>query len=234
MKNEGIKIYADGANVKDMIHLYESNKEIRGFTTNPTLMRSAGVSDYVSFIKECLYNIKDLPISFEVFLDDNEGMYDQAMKLSSFGDNVFVKIPVMNTKGEPTYELINQLSERSVKLNITAIFTIEQIANVINAVSNDVPNVISIFAGRISDTGKNPEKQIEYAKNEKKDSSEVLWASPRSVYNYYEAMRCGCDIITMTPDLIKKLSLKDKDLTEYSLETVKMFFNDAQSAGYVL
>lgn len=229
-----IKIYADGANAKDMLSLYETHDNVKGFTTNPTLMKAAGVKEYVPFVKSLLSQINDLPISFEVFADDDEGMYDQAMRLSSFGSNVYVKIPVMNTKGEPTYDLIYRLVQNAVPLNITAVFTTEQIDSICTAVSKDVPNVISIFAGRISDTGVNPAGIIEHALNVRHDSSEILWASPRSVYNYYEADRAGCDIITMTPDLIKKLSLRNKDLTEYSLDTVKMFYNDAASAGYAL
>lgn len=229
-----IKIYADGANAKDMLSLYETHDNVKGFTTNPTLMKAAGVKEYVPFVKSILAEIKDLPISFEVFADDDEGMYDQAMRLSSFGSNVYVKIPVMNTKGQPTYDLIYRLVENAVLLNVTAVFTKDQIEAVSSAVSKDVPNVISIFAGRISDTGIDPSDIVRHALNVRVNSSEILWASPRSVYNYYEADRVGCDIITMTPDLIKKLSLQNKDLTEYSLDTVKMFFNDANAAGYTL
>jgi len=229
-----IKIYADGANAKDMLSLYETNSSVKGFTTNPTLMRMAGVTEYVPFVKSLLQEIKDLPISFEVFADDHKEMYEQAMKLASFGANVYVKIPVMNTEGKPTYDLVNQLSERGVKLNVTAIFTKEQVDNVVKAVGNRTPNVISIFAGRISDTGVDPTDTIQYARAIKASNSEVLWASPRCVYNYYEADRAGCDIITMTPDLIKKLALGGRDLTDYSLDTVKMFYNDAKTAGYTL
>lgn len=229
-----IKIYADGANAKDMLSLYETHDNVKGFTTNPTLMKAAGVTEYLPFVQKLLSEIKDLPISFEVFADDDAGMYEQAMILSSFGDNVYVKIPVMNTKGRSTYELINRLSGKGVLLNVTAVFTEEQIEAVSFALDEDLPNVISIFAGRISDTGVDPTSIVEYALRVRKPSSEILWASPRSVYNYYEADRAGCDIITMTPDMIKKLSLGGKDLHEYSLDTVKMFFNDAKTAGYTL
>jgi len=229
------KIFADGANLEDMIKLSKDSM-IKGFTTNPSLIRKAGVENYESFCKEVLNKITKKPISFEVFADDIKEMERQAIKISSWGANVFVKIPIMNTKKINTYGLINRLSNKNIKLNITAIFTNEQIINVIKNLNKDVPAYISVFAGRIADSGINPINIIKYAVTEakKSDKFEVIWASPRQVYNVIECEELGCHIITATKDIIKKINLFGKDLEEFSLETVKMFYNDAQEAKYKL
>lgn len=229
------KIFADGANLEDMIKLSKDSM-IKGFTTNPSLIRKAGVENYESFCKEVLNKITKKPISFEVFADDIKEMERQAIKISSWGANVFVKIPIMNTKKINTYGLINRLSNKNIKLNITAIFTNEQIINVIKNLNKDVPAYISVFAGRIADSGINPINIIKYAVTEakKSDKFEVIWASPRQVYNVIECEESGCHIITATKDIIKKINLFGKDLEEFSLETVKMFYNDAQEAKYKL
>jgi transaldolase len=230
-----VKIFSDGSNISEILETYKNNPMVSGFTTNPSLMKKSGVKDYLSFIKEVTDQVKDLPISFEIFADDYQEMKSQIMKLSNISPNIYVKVPVMNTKGVPTYELIKEMSDLKIKLNITAVFTEEQIDNVLNSLNSDTESVISIFSGRIADTGVNPSPIIEYALG-KRDSTkhEILWASTREVYNIFEADRIGCDIITVTPDLIKKLNLSNKDLTEYSRETVQMFFDDAKNAGYKL
>jgi transaldolase len=230
-----IKIYADGSKLEQILDSYQNNKKVTGFTTNPSLMKKAGVTDYLPFVKEVTSKVTDLPISFEIFADEYEEMKEQILKLSSIASNIYVKVPITNTKGEPTYKLCKEMSDLGIKLNVTAIFTQEQIDNLNQSLNPDVDAVISIFAGRIADTGINPVPLMEYAINNKKsDKHEILWASTREVYSIYEADRIGCDIITVTPDLIDKLSLGGKDLNEYSLETVLMFFNDAKNAGYTL
>jgi len=229
-----IKIYADGSKLDQILSLYNS-KVVSGFTTNPSLMKKAGVTDYLTFVKEVTDVIKDLPISFEIFADDYIGMKEQILKLSSISDNIYVKVPITNTKGESTYQICKEMSDLGIKLNVTAIFTKDQIDNLYKSLNPNVESVISIFAGRIADTGVNPVPLVEYAiQNKVSEKHEVLWASTREVYSIYEADRIGCDIITVTPDLIDKLSLGGKDLNEYSLETVLMFFNDAKNAGYIL
>ncbi len=230
-----IKIYADGAKLSDILEAYRSGG-VQGFTTNPTLMRQAGISDYEGFAKAVLAEVKDLPISFEVFSDDLQTMALQAQKISSWGSNVYVKIPVTNTKGESTAPLVNQLSSMGINLNITAILSLEQVQEVVSALAPDSPAVISVFAGRVADTGRDPVPLMVESLNicAKKPKAELLWASPREVLNIYQAEQIGCHIITVTPDLLKKLSLKNKDLGEYSLDTVKMFYNDAKNAGYSL
>lgn len=231
-----IKIFADGSNINEIFDLYENNKLVKGFTTNPSLMKKAGVTNYEKFIKEVTSKIKDLSISFEVFADDYHGMLYQAQKIASFGENIHVKIPIVNTLGESTHDLIYKLNENNVKVNVTAVFTLDQLF----LLRDNLPtppnknNIVSIFAGRIADTGRNPIDTVQLAQVLLKDQCEILWASTREVYNIYEANRIGCDIITVTPDQIKKLSLQNKDLNEYSIETVKMFFNDAQSSGLQL
>ena len=230
-----IKIYADGSKIEQILDIYNNNKKVTGFTTNPSLMRKAGVTDYLNFVKEVTEKVADLPISFEIFADEYEEMRDQILLLSKISENIFVKVPITNTKGEPTYKLCKEMSDLGIKLNVTAIFTQEQIDNLYEALNPDVETVISIFAGRIADTGVNPVPTMEYAiKNKRSSKHEVLWASTREVFSIYEADRIGCDIITVTPDLIDKLSLGNKNLSEYSLETVLMFYNDAKNAGYTL
>ncbi|HMS33650.1 MAG TPA: transaldolase [Ignavibacteria bacterium] len=233
VKDLKIKIFADGANVTEMKKVY-SEGIVRGFTTNPTLMKKDGVKDYVAFAKDVLSEIKTMPISFEVFTDDFESMERQAREIGSWGDNVFIKIPVTNTKGEPSYELIKKLSDDGMKLNVTAILTLEQIENVAKSINEKTPAIVSLFAGRIADTGRDP---IPYIKESLKilkgnANAELLWASSRELLNIFQAEECGCHIITVTNDLIKKLQMVNKDLKELSLDTVKMFYNDASSAGY--
>jgi len=207
---------------------------VKGFTTNPTLMKKDGVIDYVAFAKDVLSEIKDMPISFEVFTDDFESMERQAMEIGSWGENVYIKIPITNTKGETSYELIKKLSGKGMKLNVTAILTTEQVENVAKCVDPGTPLIVSLFAGRIADTGRDPipyvKKSLELLKENK--NAELLWASSREVLNIIQAEQCGCQIITVTNDLIRKLAMLDKDLKELSLDTVKMFYNDASSAGY--
>ena len=233
VKDLKIKIFADGANVTEMKKVY-SEGIVRGFTTNPTLMKKDGVKDYVAFAKDVLSEIKTMPISFEVFTDDFESMERQAREIGSWGENVFIKIPITNTKGEPSYELIKKLSDDGMKLNVTAILTLEQIENVEKSINAGTPAIVSLFAGRIADTGRDP---IPYIKESLKilkgnPNAELLWASSRELLNIFQAEECGCHIITVTNDLIKKLQMVNKDLKELSLDTVKMFYNDASSAGY--
>lgn len=234
-KKLNTKIFADGANLKDMIEL-SKNSLIKGFTTNPSLIRKAGIKDYESFCKQVLKKISKKPISFEVFADEFEEMERQANKIASWGRNVFVKIPVMNTKKVYTYDLIKKLSKKNIKLNVTAIFTNKQIENVVKNLNKEVPAYISVFAGRIADSGKNPLDTVKYAIKQAKKSSkfEVIWASPRQVYNVAECEQVGCHIITATKDIIEKIDLFGKDLEEFSLETVRMFYQDALKANYKL
>jgi transaldolase len=230
-----IKIFADGAKLEDMLAAYRSGA-ISGLTTNPTLMRQAGITDYRAFAHTVLSHIKDMPISFEVFADDFATMDRQAREIATWGDNVYVKIPVMNTKRESAAPMIHDLAKSGVKLNVTAILALDQVRTVVAALAHDVPAVVSVFAGRIADTGKDPvplmREALEICKA--KPKAELLWASPREVLNIYQADEIGCHIITVTPDLIKKLALKNKDLTQYSLETVEMFYRDATAAGFQL
>lgn len=228
-----IKIFADGADLESMKELYR-NPMVKGFTTNPTLMRKAGVTDYVAFAKEVLAAIPDAPVSFEVFADDFPSMEAQAMQINTWGDNVFVKIPISNTKGESSIPLIRKLSAAGVKLNITAIFTMQQVRDVADALHVDSPAVVSVFAGRIADTGIDPLPLMSdsVAALKDKPKAELLWASPRELLNIYHADSVGCQIITVTPEVIGKLKLIGKDLNEYSLETVAMFYKDATAAGF--
>jgi transaldolase len=233
IKNRKIKIFADGANVKEMVNLY-SEGFVQGFTTNPTLMKKDGVSNYEKFAKELLEEIKTLPISFEVFSDDFDSMEKEARKISSWGKNVVVKIPITNTKGVSSIPLIKKLSDDGLVLNITAILPVEQVESVINVITEDTPIIISVFAGRIADTGRDPVPHIQKAMEivRRKKNAELLWASSRELLNLIQAEECGCHIITITNDILKKLKMIDKDLKELSLDTVKMFYNDALNAGY--
>lgn len=228
-----IKVYADGADTKAMREA-AANPLIRGFTTNPTLMRAAGVGDYKAFAHEVLEAIPDRPISFEVFADDFPTMEQQACEIASWGKNVYVKIPVTNTRGEFTGPLIATLSRAGVKLNVTAIMTLEQVSRVGEALSEAVPAVVSVFAGRIADTGRDPVPHMKEALNilRSRPKAELLWASPRELLNIFQADEIGCHIITVTNDHLKKLSLVGKDLSEYSRDTVVMFYKDAVSAKY--
>jgi transaldolase len=228
-----LKVFADGADINDMLKAYNSGS-VSGFTTNPTLMKRSGITDYMAFAKEALQNITDMPISFEVFSDELEEMETQAYKLRDLAENVYVKIPVTNTKGVPTYDLINKLTSSGVKVNVTAIFTENQIKNVSENIKNSTPSVISIFAGRIANTGIDPEPIMKFAVDLTRSNpeKEILWASPREALNIIQAERCGCDIITVTPDILKAMDTFGKDLDEFSLETVKMFYDDACEAGF--
>lgn len=230
-----IKIFADGANVQEMITAYQS-RSVSGFTTNPTLMRKAGITDYEKFCRQVLDQIQDLPLSLEVFSDDLSEMLRQAMKISSWGKNVYVKIPVTNTKGESTAPIVKHLSTEGIKLNVTAILTVDQVQVVADALSKTTPAIVSVFAGRIADTGCDPlpimQTSLQILKNHPK--AELLWASPREVLNIVQADEIGCAIITVTPELLKKMPMLGTNLTQLSLETVKMFYNDATSAGYQL
>jgi transaldolase len=230
-----IKIFADGANKPDMLEAAK-NPLIAGFTTNPTLMRKAGVSNYQAFALDILQAIKDRPISFEVFSDDFQEMYQQALKIASWGDNVYVKIPVTNSKGESSCELIQQLASLGVKQNITAILTLEQTQAVVEALKKGPSAFVSIFAGRIADTGRDPRDLMQAAMSilSPYPQLELLWASTREVLNIFQANALGCHIITATPEIINKLANIGKDLTELSLETVQIFRQDALKAGFSL
>ena len=230
-----IKLFADGADKQGILEMY-SDPSIDGFTTNPTLMRKAGITDYVTFAKEILDEITDKPVSFEVFADEYKEMEQQALKISKWGENVYVKIPVMNTKMMPSYELIRHLSLKGVKINITAIMTLEQVRMVSESVIGGPSCFVSVFAGRIADTGVDPVPLMRQALKILKiaPNAELLWASPREVLNVYQAESIGCPIITATNDILKKLNLKAKDLTEFSQETVQMFYQDAQASGFKL
>ena len=228
-----VKIFSDGADKEDMLDM-ASKTFIRGLTTNPSLMKKAGIKDYEAFAKDILSTIKEKPISFEVFSDDFDEMEKQAMKITSWADNVYVKIPVTNTKKESSKELIKRLVEKKVKLNITAIMTLDQVKTVLSVLDNKVPSIISVFAGRIADTGKDPIPLMKECLTEMKinPKSELLWASPRELLNIIQADQIGCHIITATKDIIKKLKLANYDLEDYSLDTVKMFYKDAVDAGF--
>ena len=230
-----IKIFADGADKAGMLSMYK-NPRIDGFTTNPTLMRKAGITDYMGFAKEILQTIDDKPVSFEVFADEFEEMERQAREIATWGSNVYVKIPVTNTKKLSSASLIKKLSAEGVQLNITAILSLEQVSEVAEALKNGSSSFVSVFAGRIADTGVDPVPLMKRALEilNPVSNAELLWASPREVLNVYQAESIGCHIITATNDILKKLDLKGKDLEEYSLETVQMFFDDAQQAGYRL
>lgn len=235
MSDLKIKIYSDGADAQEIIKM-DSENFVDGFTTNPTLMKTSGITDYLAFAKEVLSGVKEKSISFEVFSDELDDMYRQALILRDLGDNVWVKIPVSNTKGEYTYPLIEKLSNEGVKLNITAIFTKEQIKQVYSSLNPEINSIISIFAGRIANAGIDPEETMLYASDlvSGDENIETLWASSREVFNIIQAERCGTDIITLTPGLIKGMKDLGKDLDQYSLETVKMFYDDAQESGFTL
>ncbi len=228
-----IKVFADGADYDDIRKLND-HPLVQGFTTNPTLMREAGVTDYEAFARQVLAVITEKPISFEVFADDLESMYAQARTIASWGRNVNVKIPVTNTEGVFTGPIIERLSKEGVSLNVTAVFTLEQTAKILAALDSAVPHIISIFAGRIADSGRDPIPVMTAAAAmiHQHPKIDLLWASPREVLNIYQADTAGCDIITVTASLLKKLDLHGKDLDAFSLETVKMFYRDASTAGY--
>src|SRR3954468_7341254 len=230
-----VKIFADGADKAAMLDVYK-NPYVKGFTTNPSLMRKAGVSDYEAAPKDIVKAIPDRSISFEVFADDFTEMERQGRRITTWGKNVAVKIPITNTKRESALPLVRKLSEEGIALNVTAIFTLEQVQGVVDAVRGGAPCFVSVFAGRIADTGIDPlpimaesVKRLRAATN-----TELIWASPRELLNIFQADEIGCHVITVTYDIIKKLSLVGKDQNEYSLETVKMFYEDGKAAGYQL
>lgn len=230
-----IKIFADGADKASMLEMSERSY-IKGLTTNPTLMRKAGISDYASFAKNILQHIQEKPISFEVFSDDFEEMEEQAHLISSWGSNVYVKIPVMNTKATPAYDLIQRLANAGIKQNVTALMTLEQVNKTIQALAKGPSAYISVFAGRIADTGFDPLPLMKQSLEQLKPyrQLELIWASPRELLNIFQADEIGCHIITVTNDILNKMPLVGKNLEEFSLDTVKMFYNDAQLAGFSL
>ena len=230
-----VKIFADGAEKTGILEMY-NNPLISGFTTNPTLMRKAGVKNYKEFALEILAHIKDKPISFEVFSDEFDEMKDQALEISSWGKNVYIKIPITNTRADSSYELVESLSEQGVKINVTAMFTVEQVKAVLPALKNSPGSYISVFAGRIADAGIDPVPIMQESLSllAEYPKTELIWASPRELYNVVQANEIGCHIITATNDILKKLPSLGKDLTEFSLDTVKMFYNDAKSVGYTI
>ena len=230
-----VKIFADGADKAGMLEMYK-NPNVSGFTTNPTLMRKAGVTDYEAAAKDILAAIPDRSISFEVFADDFSEMERQARRIATWGKHVSVKIPITNTKKESAIPLVRKLSQEGVALNVTAMFTLDQVQDVVDAVKGGAPCYVSVFAGRIADTGIDPVpvmaesvKRLKAAPN-----TQLIWASPRELLNIFQADEIGCHVITVTNDIIKKLSLVGKDMNEYSLETVKMFYDDGKAAGYKL
>jgi transaldolase len=235
VKDLKTKIFADGAELAGMLALYR-HPYIKGFTTNPTLMRKAGVSDYRHFARQVLDAIPDRPISFEVFSDEFPEMERQARDIATWGEHVYVKIPVTNTRREPAFDLIHRLAHAGVKVNVTAIMTPSQVRSVVKALKGGAPSNVSVFAGRIADTGTDPvpimKEAVEILRAEPK--AELIWASPRELLNLFQADAIGCHIVTVTHDILKKLPLVGKDLDDYSLDTVKMFYDDARAAGYSL
>jgi len=228
-----VKIFADGADFDGMVKMAH-NPLIRGFTTNPTLMRKAGVSDYETFARRVLAAITDRPVSFEVFADDFPSMAEQARAIATWGPNVNVKIPVSTTKGQSSNELIRALSSEGVTLNITAIFTLDQVRGVASALDPSTPAIVSVFAGRIADTGVDPIPHMRACKEilASRPKAELLWASTRELLNIFHAEEAGCDIVTVPNEFLTKLNLVDKDLSEYSRETVQLFYKDATAAAY--
>jgi len=233
--NLKVKLFADGADKGGMLEMY-ANPLISGFTTNPTLMKMAGVSDYESFAKDILTHITDKPISFEVFSDEFDEMKRQALEIASWADNIYVKIPITNTKAESSVDLIAALSEQNVKINVTAMMTVEQVQSVLQALVNGPGSYVSVFAGRIADAGLDPlpimSEVVGILKNY--NNIELIWASPRELYNVVQANDIGCHIITATNNILKRLPTLGKDLNQFSLETVQMFYDDATLAGYTL
>jgi transaldolase len=236
MQHLGVKIFADGADKAGMLDLY-SNPLIHGLTTNPTLMKKAGITDYESFARSILATITSKPISFEVFSDEPSEMRWQALKIAAWGSNVYVKIPVTNTRSEFMGPLIHELAAEGVKLNVTALLTVGQVRNVAAALIESVPAVVSVFAGRIADTGVDPEPIMRASLSllEEMPMAELLWASVREVRNIFQADQCGCHIVTVPHDILSKaLKMAGTDLTVLSLDTVRMFASDAQAAGFSL
>ncbi|MCC7123372.1 MAG: transaldolase [Acidobacteria bacterium] len=229
------KIFADGAALDGMLAMYRE-PHIKGFTTNPTLMHKAGITDYRAFARQVLAAIPDRPISFEVFSDEFADMERQAREIATWGPHVYVKIPVTNTRREPAYDLVHRLSHAGVKVNVTAIMSLDQVRHVAHALKGGAPSNVSVFAGRIADTGRDPVPHMQQALEilAAEPSAELIWASPRELLNVFQADAIGCHIITVTNDILKKLALVGKDLDDYSLDTVRMFFDDARAAGFTL
>jgi len=234
---QSIKLYSDGADLGSLLEMAK-NPRISGFTTNPTLMRKAGISDYEAFARQVLTEIKDRPISFEVFADEFAEMATQARKIAGWASNVYVKVPITNTRGESSAELVRDLSVNArVQLNVTALCTLEQVHLTTQALRGGAPAVVSVFAGRIADTGRDPVPFMKAARaiiDASGAAAELLWASPRELLNIVQAEQAGAHIITVPPDMLKKMALFGKSLAEYSLETVRMFYGDAAAAGYKL
>lgn len=230
-----VKIFADGADKAGMLEMY-AKPFIHGLTTNPTLMKKVGITDYRAFCKDILTSISDKPLSFEVFSDDFDEMEKQAIEIASWGENVYVKIPVTNTNQETCYALVEKLAAQKVKLNVTAIMTLTQVRDVVAALDPNVPSYVSVFAGRVADTGRDPIPMMAAAVEMLKvaPAAELIWASPRELLNIFQADDIGCQVITVTNDILKKLALVGYDLDEYSLDTVKMFYKDAVEAGFEL
>ena len=235
IQNLKIKIFADGADPKQ---IYELNKKdyIKGFTTNPTLMKKAGIIDYKKFALEILSQIRQKPISFEVFSNEIDAMEEQAMEISSWGKNVNVKIPITNTKGKSTVDLVGRLSKRGIICNITAIFTIQQLKGILNVLDPNTPAILSVFAGRIADSGIDPIPLMKESVliSKMKPKASILWASTREIINIFQAENIGCHIITVPHELLNKFSGIGKSLESFSLETVSKFYNDAKLAGYTI
>ena len=235
IQNLKIKIFADGADPKQ---IYELDKKdyVKGFTTNPTLMRKAGITDYKKFALEILSQIRQKPISFEVFSNEIDAMEEQAMEISSWGKNVNVKIPITNTKGKSTVDLVGRLSKRGIICNITAIFTIQQLKGILNVLDPNTPAILSVFAGRIADSGIDPIPLMKESVliSKMKPKASILWASTREIINIFQAENIGCHIITVPHELLNKFSGIGKSLESFSLETVSKFYNDAKSAGYTI
>jgi transaldolase len=232
--NTRVRLFADGADKQGMLDMYW-NQDVSGFTTNPTLMRKAGVADYLGFAREILHTISDKPISFEVFSDDFGTMEREAHLLAGLADNVYVKIPVTNTCGASSTRLVRRLVAHGIKVNVTALMTLQQVERVAECLGG-APSCVSVFAGRIADTGRDPVPIMAEAVEILRPAanSQLIWASPRELFNVVQAAEVGCHIITATNDIIKKLGLLGKDLDAFSLETVQMFHNDARAAGYAL
>ncbi len=228
-------IFADGADRNGMVRLSQ-DPLIKGFTTNPTLMRAAGITDYETFAREILEALPPLPISFEVFADDFEDMERQARKITTWGDNVYVKIPVTNTRRESSAELVRRLASQGVQLNVTALLTLDQVCTVSDAMAEGPGGFVSVFAGRIADTGRDPVPLMREAVRvlEPHPALRLIWASPRELLNIFQADAIGCHVITVTHDMLKKLDVVGRDLAEYSLDTVRMFHRDAEAAGFTL
>jgi transaldolase len=231
----GIKIFADGADFSDMLEM-NSKKYIKGLTTNPTLMRKAGISDYKEFSLKVLREVRDKPISLEVFSDDLSEMQRQGLEIASWANNVYVKVPITNTKGESTARVIDFLVSNEVKVNVTAVMTLKQVESIVNNLNPDIPSYVSVFAGRIADTGVDPIPVIKGALEiiSSNRNVELIWASPRELLNVFQASKIGCHIITANSDILNKIPLIGMDLEAYSLDTVKMFHRDALDSGYSL